>query len=83
MCRLLQSDLRSQLDPDTLAVLDTIMATEEMEAGLAEAAAMEQQQQMLEEGMYGAGMLEHAAAAVHIEEVHELDAGISAADQLH
>ena len=69
---MLQSDVRCQLDPDTIAVLDTIMATEEMEAGLAEAAAMQQQQQLLQEGGYSMGLHEGSSPAVHIEEVHEL-----------
>lgn len=65
----LQSGLRTHLDPDTLTVLDAIMATEEMEA-----VAMQQEQVTLNEPA--------APPAVHIEEVHEhaeLDAGASAA----
>jgi hypothetical protein len=68
---LLQSELRSQLDPDTLTVLDTIMATEEMEA-----VAMQQEQQahMLQHVAYEAAAAE---LAVHIEEVHDSGASTS------
>lgn len=65
MC--VQSDLRTHLDHDTLTVLDTIMATEEMEA-----VAMAQEQaaaHMLQQGAYQPAAAP-AEPAVHIEEVH-------------
>jgi hypothetical protein len=62
------------MDPDTLTVLDTIMATEEMEA-----VAMQQEQQqahMLQHVAYEAAAAE---PAVHIEEVHDTGASTSPA----
>lgn len=72
----MQSELRGQLDPDTLTVLDTIMATEEMEAV---ALQQEQQAHMLQQGPYDAAAHAAAEAAVHIEEVHESSAAASPA----
>jgi hypothetical protein len=64
-----QSDLRTHLDHDTLTVLDTIMATEEMEA-----VAMAQEQaaaaHMLQQGAAYQPASAPAEPAVHIEEVH-------------
>lgn len=64
-----QSELRTHLDHDTLTVLDTIMATEEMEA-----VAMAQEQaaaaHMLQQGAAYQPASAPAEPAVHIEEVH-------------
>lgn len=67
-CCCLQSELRTQLDGDTLAVLDTIMATEEMEA-----VAMQQEQaaHMLQDGHCEPAVQQAVQAAVHIEELHD------------
>jgi hypothetical protein len=82
-CCAAQGGLRDTLDSDTLCVLDTIMATEEMEAGLAEAVAAQQQQMGLlqQEGSFGAAAGAEAAAGggVQIEEVVEGDAFSNAA----
>jgi hypothetical protein len=72
-----QGGLRSKLDSDTLQVLDTIMATEEMEAVVAEAVVA---QQMTE--AQGLPLLGEASPAVQIEEVVDDggDPGISEVD---
>lgn len=64
----MQSELRTQLDGDTLAVLDTIMATEEMEAV---AIQQEQAAHMLQEGHCEPAVVQAVEAAVHIEELQD------------